>query len=218
VTLHLVERDSAGPTQRILVLLPGYGDEPATFVDHLDTIDRDRRWHVAVARPPLATPDGPAWFTVGEEGPDADQLTDAVDAVAATLADLLDRFALAPDALVVGGFSQGGAMALAAGLDPSLAARPGAVAALGAYLPHRGTSQDQALFAGRPVLVAHGADDEVVDALLGRSAAKTLHRTGAIVTWVEVDAGHTLDGPLLGALRDWLVELAAGRAPSAPPA
>lgn len=217
MTLLLVERDAAGSTDRILVLLPGFGDEPAMFADHLDALDPDRRWHVAVARPPLDTPDGPAWFTVGDDGPEAGQLADAVDALAAALADLLDRFGLGPDALVLGGFSQGGAMALAAALDPSLAARPGAVAALAAYLPRREAAQDQALLAGRPVLVAHGADDQVVDALLGRSAAKALHRSGAVVTWTEVDGDHTVSGPLLSAMRDWLEELAAGRVPSAPP-
>ena len=68
------------------------------------------------------------------------------------------------------------------------------------------------------MLVAHGADDEVVDALLGRSAAKALHRAGAVVTWSEVDAGHTVAGPLADTLGRWLAALADGEVPSAPPA
>ena len=89
---------------------------------------------------------------------------------------------------------------------------------LAAYLPHRHDDQDPTLLAGRPVLVAHGADDEVVDALLGRSAAKALHRAGAVVTWSEVDAGHTVAGPLAATLGRWLSALADGEVPSAPPA
>jgi predicted esterase len=218
VTLTLVERAAAGDTERVLVLLPGFGDEPAMFADHLETIDPDRRWHVAIPRPSLPTHDGPAWFTVGDDGPDPEQLAASVEILAGTLTDLLDRFRLGPEALVLGGFSQGGAIALAVALDPTVTARPGAVAALGAYLPHRETDQDQSLVAGRPVLVAHGADDEVVDALLGRSAAKALHRAGATVTWAEVDGGHTVAGPLLDTLGTWLAALAAGEVPSAPPA
>jgi predicted esterase len=217
VTLTLVERPAAGATERVLVLLPGFGDEPAMFAEHLDVLDPDGRWHVAVARPPLATDDGPAWFTVADAGPNAEQMADSVLALAATFADLLDRFGLEPDALVLGGFSQGGAMALAAALDPTVAARPGAVASLAAYLPHRDVDQDPTLLAGRLVLVAHGVDDEVVDALLGRSAAKALHRAGAVVTWSEVDAGHTVAGPLADTLGRWLTAVADGAAPSAPP-
>ena len=217
LALDLTERDAAGDTERVLVLLPGFGDEPATFADHLDVVDPDRRWHVAIARPPVATPEGPAWFTVDADGPDSEQLAASVLALAATLADLLDRFGLEPDALVLGGFSQGGAMALATALDPTVTARPGAVASLAAYLPHREADQDPTQLAGRPVLVAHGADDEVVDALLGRSAAKALHRAGAVVTWSEVDTGHAVAGPLADVLSRWLSAVADGAVPSAPP-
>src|SRR5690606_31618311 len=115
----------------------GYGDEPATFVAHLDAVDPDGRWHVAVVRPRLETSDGPAWFTVGDLGPDPEQLARSVADLTATAAALLDRLGLAPTSLAVAGFSQGGALALAATLDPGAAARPAAVAALGAYLPHR---------------------------------------------------------------------------------
>ena len=218
MTLALLERHTTGATERVLVLLPGFGDEPAMFADHLDVVDPDRRWHVAIPRPPILTDEGPAWFTVGDDGPDAEQLGASVLALAATFADLLDRFGLGPETLVLGGFSQGGAMALATAVDPTVTSRPGAVASLAAYLPHRHDDQDPTLLAGRPVLVAHGADDEVVDALLGRSAAKALHHAGAVVTWSEVDAGHTVVGPLAATLGRWLSALADGEVPSAPPA
>ncbi len=183
MTLTLLERHTTGATERVLVLLPGFGDEPATFADHLDVLDPDRRWHVAIPRPPVATDEGPAWFTVGDDGPDTEQLGASVLALAATFADLLDRFGLGPEALVLGGFSQGGAVALAAALDPTVASRPGAVASLAAYLPHRHDDQDPTLLAGRPVLIAHGADDEVVDALLGRSAAARPRRCTGPARW-----------------------------------
>ena len=105
---------------------------------------------------------------------------------------------------MLGGYSQGGAMALAALLDPTLAARPGGVAALAAYLPHRDVDQDPALAAGPPVLLAHGADDDVVDAA-PRAERGQGPRTGsgATVTWAEVDGDHRLGPPLLDGSR-WL--------------
>jgi predicted esterase len=207
--LDVVERPATGPTERLLVLVPGYGDEPTTFVEQVDVVDPDGRWHVAVVRPGLETPEGPAWFTVGEHGPDPGQLATGVADLTATAAALLDRLGLTSTSLAVAGFSQGGALALAATLDPGAAVRPASVAALGAYLPHREHDQEPALAEGRHVLIAHGADDEVVDALLGRSAAKALERAGARVTWNEVDGGHHLAPHLVEVLCSWLGERAA---------
>jgi phospholipase/carboxylesterase len=207
--LTVVERPATGPTERLLVLVPGYGDEPARVVRHLDVVDPDGRWHVAVVRPRLETPDGPAWFTVGEHGPDAEQLATGVADLTSTAAALLDRHGLTSSSLTVAGFSQGGALALAATLDPGAVVRPASVAALAAYLPHRERDQEPALAEGRHVLIAHWADDEVVDALLGRSAAKALERAGALVTWNEVDGGHHLAPHLVDVLRAWLDERAA---------
>ena len=218
MTLALVERGAAGPAERLLVLLPGFGDEPDLFADHLDAIDPLRRWHVAVARPPVVTDEGPAWFTVGDDGPEPAQLAAGIEALGSTLTDLTTRLAVGADALVLGGYSQGGAMALAALLDPTLSVRPTGVAALAAYLPHREAAQDRALAEGHPLLIAHGADDDVVDPLLGRSAAKALHRAGAVVTWAEVDGDHRLGAPLLDELRGWLDAVADGDTPSAPAA
>ena len=70
---------------------------------------------------PSVTDEGPAWFTVGDDGPDRDQLAAGIEALGSTLTDLATRLAVGPGALVLGGYSQGGAMALAALLDPTLA-------------------------------------------------------------------------------------------------
>lgn len=204
MTVSVVERTAHGRARRMLVLLPGYGDEPTTFTDHIATLDPEGEWQVAVVRPPLDTPEGPAWFRIDDDGPVAADIAAAVEHLCHTCTEAIERLGLDPDDVVLAGYSQGGAMALAAASDPTTPVRPGAVAALAAYLPHRDTDQDTSLLEGRPVLVAHGADDEIVDALLGRSAARALERAGAAVTWVEVDGGHQLHPHLVGALRDWL--------------
>lgn len=213
MTVSVVERTVHGRARRLLVLLPGYGDEPAVFTDHLAAIDPRDEWQVAVVRPPLATPEGPAWFRVDDDGPVADDIAAAIEHLCTTCTEAIDRLGLDPDHVVLAGYSQGGAMALATATDPTIPVRPGAVAALAAYLPHRASDQDPSLLAGRPVLVAHGADDEIVDALLGRSAARALERAGAQVTWNEVDGGHTLHPHLIDALRAWLDQLPAPAAP-----
>jgi predicted esterase len=210
----VVEREAASAPERLLVLLPGSGDEPASLEAHLEHLDPGRRWHAAVVRPPVDTADGPVWFTVGDDGPDPEQVAAAVDTVTAAVDALRARVAVDDRALAVAGYSQGGAVALATLLDPRAPARP-ATACLAGYLLHREAHLDLARAAGRAVLIAHGADDEVVDVVQGRGAARTLERAGASVTWVEATGGHRLGTPLLDPLRSWLDDLAdgAGRPP-----
>jgi predicted esterase len=216
MALELVERPAATGPERVLLLLPGYGDDAEWFTPHLDAFDPEQQWHVAVATPPGRSPDGPAWFPTGDDGPEPATVHAAARAVGEAGAALLDAHGLGPGALAVVGFSQGGAAALAALLEPSTTP-PAAVAALAAFLPppHPGWQPERS--AGRPVLVAHGRDDDTVDLLLGRSAAKLLERSGARVTWAELDGAHTLSPAMAETTRRWLAELAAGPAPAGPP-
>ncbi len=217
MALALVERPAAGAAERALLLLPGYADEPTVWTDRLDLVDPDRRWHVTVARPPDDTPEGPAWYQVHDDGPDAGQLAASVAAVGQAAAALVAGLALPPDRLVVAGYSQGGAVALATLVDPTVAERPHAVAAIAAHLPHRDDHLEPALAARHQVLFVHGSDDDVVDPLLGRSAAKVLGRAGATVDWVEVEAGHALGPALLAPLASWLTGLTEAAEAHEPP-
>jgi predicted esterase len=217
VALEVVERPAAGTAERLLVLLPGFCDEPDTWTVHLDLIDPERRWHVAVPRPPVQTRGGPAWYRVSDGTPDPDALQASIAAVVELVAGLTAEHSLADDDVVVAGFSQGGATTLATVLDPSVAFRPAAVAVMAGYLPHRDGDLDPSLLAGRPVLLTHGTDDEMMDVVRGRSAARTLHRAGASVTWTEVESRHRLGAPLLDPMRAWLEAVAGGEIPSDPP-
>lgn len=214
VSLRTIRRDLDRPT-RVLVILPGYGDRPEKFLDRVAQYDPDGRWLVLVVEPSLQNEIGPYWYDVGDDGPDPDELAGAIAAVDATLDDLADSSGIPRREFVLCGFSQGGALALATLLDPSVTA-PAAVAALAAYLPHR-DEMDLARAAGRPVLLAHGTDDATVEILRGRAAAKALHRADAVVSWSEVDAVHRFDGELLDALREWLGGLADDTIPHRPP-
>jgi len=217
VALEVVERPAAGATERILVLLPGFCDEPSVWTDHLDVVDPHQRWHVAVPRPPVQTRGGPAWYRVSEAGPDQEALRSSIAAIVELITALTEQHSLTGDDVVLAGFSQGGATTLATTLDPTVEVRPAAVAVMAGYLPARDHDLDTSLLAGRPVLFAHGTDDEMMDVVRGRSAARALHRGGASVTWTEVESPHRLGPPLLDPMRDWLQAVADGAVPSDPP-
>lgn len=212
-----LRRIQHGPTSpdRLLVILPGYGDRPEPFLDRAEAFDPEGRWHICVVEPMHTGSMGPIWYEVDEDGPDPVAIAAAIDAVSATCSQLLTETGLDISSLVLCGFSQGGALALATMLDPS-AITPGAVAALATYLPAR-DEMDLTIAAGRPILFAHGSDDGTVEIIRGRSAAKAMHRADALVSWHEVDGGHRFDGPLLDALRTWLDAIARGDTPHSPP-
>jgi len=106
--------------------------------------------------------------------------------------------------LVLAGFSQGGAIALRAGLART---QPLAgVMGLSCYLLE-GANLDQWLSdAGRStsVLMAHGRLDPVVPIALGRGAADALGQSGVKVEWHDYAMQHAVCPEELSALDDWL--------------
>lgn len=198
----------SGPADadRILFLLPGFGDRPERFLSRAMMFDPQQRWRIVSPRPRIELAEGTCWYRVDENGPDLDEVTMSVRSVAAAMEDALAETGLDADRLVLGGFSQGGALALNVALDRSVSVIPRAVAAISPYLLHR-DEIDADRVAGRPALVVHGRHDAQVEQTRGRAAAKFLERSGAEVTWVDVEGGHHLGPVLLEPLGDWLAAL-----------
>ena len=204
--LRTIRRGPSRPEQ-VLLLLPGYGDRPDYFLDRVDQFDPEHRWLVVVPEPRIDSADGPIWYSVDENGLDQEAFAASLAALGDCAAEILTETGIGPDRFVVAGFSQGGALALATLLTPSFRPTPVAVAVLAGYLPDH-DALDLATAAGCRVLVAHGSDDETVDIIRGRSAAKALTRSDAIVSWSEVDGGHRFGTDLLEPFRVWLADLA----------
>ena len=192
--------------EQILFLLPGYGDRPERFLSRLVMIDPEAQWLVASPVPRLELEDGTTcWYRVDDDGPGLDEVATSVGAVDAAVSALLRHTGLDESRLVLGGFSQGGALALATALDPTVSFTPAGVAALAPYLMHR-DPLDPTRVAGRPALIVHGRHDEQVEQTRGRAAAKYLERSGAEVTWHDVEGGHHLGPVLLAPLGEWLMQ------------
>jgi len=215
--LRSIRRGPSTP-ERLLVLIPGYRDKPEPFLERAAMFDPNEQWLVIVVEPQTPSERGPYWYDVDENGPDPVALATGLASIDATCASLLAETGLSEDALVIAGFSQGGALALAHLVDPTSTVTPRAVAALASYLPSRDERLvDLSRASQRPVLFAHGEDDELVEPIRGRSAAKAFHRAGALVAWSNVSGGHRFDIPLTSELATWLAALAAGEQPHAPP-
>jgi phospholipase/carboxylesterase len=107
---------------------------------------------------------------------------------------------------VLAGFSQGGAVALAAGLR--FPERLAGILALSAYLPF-----PQALAAERsaansdvPILMCHGRLDPVVHVTLGQEARDALTGFGYPVEWHEYPMQHEVCAAEIADVGRWLEE------------
>jgi len=94
--------------------------------------------------------------------------------------------------IVLAGFSQGGAIALQAGLRH--ANRLGGIVALSTYLPLEGSLDAEAASANRatPIFMAHGTDDPVVPVQLAEISRSLLQKRGYEVEWHTWPMPHSV--------------------------
>jgi phospholipase/carboxylesterase len=106
--------------------------------------------------------------------------------------------------IFVAGFSQGGAMALQAGLRHGSAL--GGIIGLSCYLPMSALLEQERHVAGKdvPVLLMHGTHDQVVPAFLGEHARRTLEGWGYRVDWRTYPMQHQVCMEQVAHIRDWI--------------
>ena len=119
---------------------------------------------------------------------------------------------VAASRIVLAGFSQGGAVALSAGLR--FGERLAGLLALSTYLPF-----PEALAASRsaanrdvPILMCHGRMDPVVPVGMGIEARDVLRAQGYQVEWHEYPMQHEVCAAELAEMARWLRERLAGAA------
>jgi len=108
--------------------------------------------------------------------------------------------------IFLAGFSQGGALALAAGVrreQPFLG-----VIALSAYLPLTAETAAEATPKGltTPVFMAHGSQDPVVPEPVGKRSAEHLRSLGMSVDWKRYPMPHSVCAQEISDLGDWMSE------------
>jgi phospholipase/carboxylesterase len=106
--------------------------------------------------------------------------------------------------VLLAGFSQGGAIALAAGLRRS---EPLAgLVALSTYLPGGDAvaAQRHPNAVAQPVFFAHGDSDPVIPVQHGQASAQALRRVGFDVAWHRYPMAHQVCAQEISDLGDWL--------------
>jgi phospholipase/carboxylesterase len=117
---------------------------------------------------------------------------------------------IAADRIVLAGFSQGGAVALFAGLR--YPERLAGILALSTYLPMAATLAAEAHPANAAVSIfmAHGTLDPVVALGLGEQSKDVLVAQGLPVDWRTYRMPHSVSAEEIADIRSWLLEVLPG--------
>ena len=118
-----------------------------------------------------------------------------------------NRRGVPTERIVIAGFSQGGAIALAAAVRHPQAL--GGVVALSTYLPIAESTEAERTEANRgvPVFMAHGNLDPVVGHALGLMSKGFLENLGYRVAWHSYAMPHSVSAEEIEALSRWLGDL-----------
>ncbi len=113
---------------------------------------------------------------------------------------------IAADHIVLAGFSQGGVIALHAGLRFPL--RLGGILALSTFLPMADslTAERHAANADLPILMCHGEDDAVLPLWLGTMARDFLRSIGYAVDWHEYPMQHQVCAEEIEQIGLWITQ------------
>ena len=201
---------------RLLLLLHGYGADERDLGGLLGYLDPEGQFAVVMPRGPVAAPPGFSWFDMTSQEPEA--IADAFADALAAVDDLLDA-ACAEHGFdraeaVVGGFSQGGGLALALGLGPTDRVRPAGVLALSPFVPPGLLGIDLEGAREVPVLLQHGSADPMIPAKSTRGLAEALVEAGLPVVFGEFPMGHEVSLESVQQAQQWLAQVHDGQRPT----
>ena len=207
---------SGSNAERLLLLLHGYGADERDLGGLLGYLDPEGRFAAVMPRGPVAAPPGFSWFDITATEPEV--LAEAFAAALAAVDDLLDT-ACAEHGFdraeaVVGGFSQGGGLALAIGLGPSERVRPAGVLAMSPFVPPGLLGIDLEGARDVPVLLQHGSADPMIPTAGTRGLAEALIEAGLPVVFGEFPMGHEVSLESVQQAQQWLAQVRDGERPS----
>jgi phospholipase/carboxylesterase len=205
VSLVARTRPAAGEPEGALVLFHGRGADEYDLFPLLDALDPERRLVGATPRGPLSLPPGGAhWYVLGGIGtPEVRSFQASYSAASEWLDGIVSELGFDFDKVVLGGFSQGGAMTYALGLGAGRP-RPAGLIALSSFVP---TVEGLELDLSQPlppVAIGHGTLDNVIGVEWGRQARALLEQAGAEVLYRETPMFHQIDPEFLREIADWL--------------
>ncbi len=200
------------------MLLHGYGEPSRDLVERLDLLDPDGRFLAVVPEAPFERRGRAIWHRALSSRDEAEgQFGLSVEAIDALLGVVAEETALAPTESVVGGFSQGGGLALGLLLGADVVHRPSAGFGVCSFPPPvRGLRVDRAAAAGRPYFLSSAQQDHFAPIEASRAGAVLLRDTGLALAYAETDGAHEMTDGAARQVGAWLEGLGGGDRPADP--
>lgn len=208
--LRLYRAEGRKRASRLLVLVHNYGGNEFQMAMLGMLLDPGGRFSVVCPRGPIDTEDaadGASFYRIDRATHtyDLPSFAAALDALDEALDLACDTGGFARHEAVLGGFSQGGGLALALALRRSTRARPAGVIALSAPVhPRERVEWDLPAARAVPVFLAHGSEDRTFPADAAEAFAAELRATGNEVMWHRHPIRHQVTLEVLAQARDWL--------------
>lgn len=212
-TEHDVTLEPAEPAVATMVLLHGLGADGWDFVPivgelHLPQAVRFVFPHAP--QRPVTVNAGyvmRAWYDIKSFTPEGRADAAGLEESSRRITGCLEREVMrgvAADRIVLAGFSQGGAVALTAGLR--FPERLAGILALSTYLPFpaRLAEEKSAANTDVPILMCHGQLDPVVPVAMGLEARDQLRAQGYPVDWHEYPMQHEVCAEELALIARWM--------------
>jgi len=212
VALEIDPPDSADASVILLHGLGADGNDFVPLVPELDLGDRHNVRFIFPHAPPRAvTVNGgmvmPAWYDIVEVDITAQPDEQGIRTSAQQLTHMVDRErerGIGAERIVVAGFSQGGAIALVAGLR--YPRRLAGIVALSTYLPLADSLDHEAAAANRdvPIFMGHGLFDPVVPFIHGSRSCRRLEEMGYPAALHSYRVEHAINYEEITDMGDWL--------------
>ena len=199
---HSKEAETRG-----IILLHGYGSHMGDLAGLAQMIG-DNKYTFFCPNAPIEMDvgygqKGYSWYAMDQTG-GTSRVDEALVYLDATLTEITSRFNINRTDLVIGGFSQGGMLAIHAGLASGIIFK--GVIAMSAKL----VSESSIMSTQTPVFISHGSNDQVVSVNEGRRARDVLENAGHVVTYREYPMAHEINSACLKDLNTWLNALFQG--------
>lgn len=217
-SLKFIEMDPVRDADATVIWLHGLGANGHDFVPVVKELQLPESLPVRFIFPhaptiPVTVNGGyvmPAWYDIYEMTLDRRVDTAQLEASAAAVQQLIEREiarGIAPRRIVLAGFSQGGAVVYQAALasDQPL----GGLLVLSSYFATAQTIQANPASRSLPILIQHGTRDAVVPEQLGLVAKNLLTDRGYSVEYQQYPMEHTVCGPQIRAISEWLQRVLA---------
>jgi len=217
LVLPCVEVEPPGPAGATVLFLHGLGADGHDFEPVVPLLGFPSIHGVRFVFPhapsrPVTVNGGmvmPAWYDI--RGLDLAQNPDAhgIESSSRLIRTLMEREherGIPWERIVLGGFSQGGAMALQVGLTHPQ--RLAGLLGLSCYvpLPNRVRGEEAQANRSTPVFMGHGIDDDIVPVVRGDASRKLLEAAGYPVVWRTYAMAHQVDAQEIVDVGEWLRE------------